>query len=53
MLTVGQILTIANTKMVYLVSIAIFELGSLFCAIAKSVEFLIFGRAVAGVGAAG
>lgn len=34
-------------------SVVIFELGSLFCAISKSVEFLIFGRAVAGVGAAG
>jgi MFS family permease len=38
---------------VYLIAVFIFELGSLFCAIAKSVEFLIFGRAIAGVGAAG
>jgi MFS family permease len=38
---------------VYLISVCIFELGSLFCAIAKSIEFLIFGRAVAGVGGAG
>jgi predicted MFS family arabinose efflux permease len=53
MLAVGQILTIANTKLVYLVSLGIFELGSLFCAVAQSIEFLIFGRAVAGVGAAG
>jgi MFS family permease len=34
-------------------SVFIFELGSLFCAIAKSIDFLIFGRAVAGVGGAG
>ena len=37
----------------YLISVFIFELGSLFCAIAKSINFLIFGRAVAGVGGAG
>jgi MFS family permease len=30
-----------------------FELGSLFCAVAPSVKFLIFGRAVAGMGGAG
>ncbi|PBK58679.1 hypothetical protein ARMSODRAFT_1034428, partial [Armillaria solidipes] len=33
--------------------IAIFEIGSLFCAVAPSVNFLIFGRAFAGVGASG
>lgn len=40
-------------KPVFMASIAIFELGSLFCAVAPSVNFLIFGRAVAGVGAGG
>ena len=30
-----------------------FEVGSLFCGVAPSVNFLIFGRSVAGVGAAG
>lgn len=53
MLLFGRILSLAPVKAVYLLSIAIFELGSLFCAIAPSVNFLIFGRAVAGVGAAG
>ena len=53
MLLFGRILSLAPVKIVYLLSIAIFELGSLFCAIAPSVNFLIFGRAVAGVGAAG
>jgi len=49
----GQYLVIWPTKWVYLMSVFIFELGSLFCAIAKSIDFLIFGRAVAGVGGAG
>jgi len=53
MLFFGKLLSIAAAKPVFLYSIAIFELGSLFCAVAPSVEFLIFGRAVAGVGASG
>jgi MFS family permease len=36
-----------------LVVIALFEIGSLFCGVAPNMPFLIFGRAVAGVGAAG
>lgn len=36
-----------------MVAINIFELGSLFCAIASSVNFLIFGRVIAGIGAGG
>ena len=36
-----------------LVSVTWFEIGSLFCAVAPSVNFLIFGRAVAGMGGAG
>ena len=53
MLFFGKVLAIAPSKVVFLVSIAIFELGSLFCAISPSVNFLIFGRAVAGFGATG
>ncbi|KAJ7670775.1 transporter [Mycena polygramma] len=53
MLFLGKLLAITAPKPVFLVSIAIFELGSLFCAIAPSIDFLIFGRVVAGVGAAG
>lgn len=49
----GGVLTISPIKIVFLISSSIFELGSLFCAIAPSVDFLIFGRAVAGLGAAG
>ncbi|EJD43051.1 transporter [Auricularia subglabra TFB-10046 SS5] len=52
MLTSGQFLTLASTKRIFLISITLFEIGSLICAVAKSVEVLIFGRAFAGVGAA-
>jgi hypothetical protein len=34
-------------------AVTVFEIGSLFCAVAPSVNFLIFGRAVAGMGGAG
>lgn len=53
MLTYGQFLAIAPTKWVYLAAVILFEIGSLFCAVAPNMEFLIFGRAFAGVGAAG
>jgi hypothetical protein len=36
MLPVGQILTVVSTKTVYLVSIGLFELGSLICGVAPS-----------------
>jgi len=49
----GKVLAMSAAKPVFMTSIAIFELGSLFCAVAPSVKFLIFGRAVAGVGAGG
>ncbi|KDQ17239.1 hypothetical protein BOTBODRAFT_105781 [Botryobasidium botryosum FD-172 SS1] len=52
-LTFGQALEIFPAKWVFLFSMALFELGSLLCAVAPSVGFLIFGRAVAGVGAGG
>lgn len=53
MLTFGQILTIASNKWVYLVCIVLFELGSLICGVAPSMNVLIFGRAFQGVGASG
>jgi len=53
MLFFGKLLSIAAAKSVFLYSIGVFALGSLFCAIAPSVDFLIFGRAVAGTGASG
>lgn len=49
----GQLCTLIPVKWIFLVNIAIFELGSLFCAVAPSMNFLIFGRAFAGVGGAG
>lgn len=53
MLTFGQILTIATSKWVYLTCIIIFEVGSLICGVAPSMNVLIFGRAFQGVGASG
>ncbi|RXG41869.1 hypothetical protein VDGE_08061 [Verticillium dahliae] len=40
-------------KISFLISIAIFEVGSLICAVAPTSIALIVGRAIAGVGAAG
>ena len=40
-------------KWVYLIAIAIFELGSLICGVAPNSPALIVGRAIAGVGSAG
>lgn len=40
-------------RRVFFIAVLIFELGSIFCGIATTIEFLIFGRAVAGVGGAG
>ncbi|KIM25825.1 hypothetical protein M408DRAFT_73890 [Serendipita vermifera MAFF 305830] len=49
----GQLLTILPTKWVYLATIFIFEVGSLICGVAPSMNVLILGRAIAGVGASG
>jgi predicted MFS family arabinose efflux permease len=53
MLPVGRFLTIAPPKHVFLASIAVFEIGSLMCALAPSLGVLIAGRAISGCGAAG
>lgn len=53
MLLCGKILTIAPAKIVYLISIFLFEVGSLICALSPSANILIFGRVVCGIGAAG
>jgi MFS family permease len=53
MLFFGRVLAIAPAKTTLVVSIGIFELGSLLCAVAPSVRFLIFARALAGIGGAG
>lgn len=53
MLCVGQLVATLPIKPVYLASIFLFEVGSLLCGVASSMQVLIFGRAVAGCGAAG
>ncbi|KAL5513629.1 hypothetical protein ACEPAH_4028 [Sanghuangporus vaninii] len=53
MLFFGKVLAFEPPKTVFLVSIGIFEVGSLLCAVAPSVNVLIFGRAIAGLGATG
>ncbi|KAG8687678.1 Nucleolar Complex 2 protein, partial [Ceratobasidium sp. 423] len=45
LLLYGQLLIVAPTKWIYVAAVLIFEIGSLFCAVAPSAEFLIFGRA--------
>ncbi|KAF8315117.1 ABC transporter [Clavulina sp. PMI_390] len=49
----GAVISITPTKPVFLVAVTIFELGSLVCGVAPNMNTLIFGRALAGVGAAG
>ncbi|ORY17076.1 major facilitator superfamily domain-containing protein [Clohesyomyces aquaticus] len=49
----GSIYRYFGSKEVYLVSVVIFEVGSILCATASSSSVYIGGRAVAGVGAAG
>jgi hypothetical protein len=47
------ILVHSTTKWVYIFLIFIFELGSLICGVAPTMEVLILGRAIAGVGGGG
>ncbi|KAG8877203.1 hypothetical protein FRB97_003589 [Tulasnella sp. 331] len=53
MLTYGQLLTVASIKWVYIAAVCLFEIGSAICGAAPSMNILIFGRALSGVGAAG
>lgn len=53
MLLFGKILSISSGKIIFLATILTFELGSLLCAVATSVDFLIVGRLISGIGAAG
>jgi MFS family permease len=48
----GRFYTFFSIKLIYLIAIFIFELGSLICAVAQNSVTLIVGRAVAGVGSA-
>ncbi|KAK8081415.1 MFS general substrate transporter [Apiospora saccharicola] len=49
----GNLYKFFNAKTVYLVSLILFEIGSVICAAAPSSATLIFGRAFLGFGAAG
>lgn len=49
----GKLYTHFNIKLVFLLAITCFEIGSLICGAAPSSTALIVGRAVAGLGAAG
>lgn len=49
----SQAMFIFPAKAAIIFAVFIFELGSLICGVAPSMEVLIFGRAVAGLGAAG
>ena len=49
----GRIYTFYSPKWCFLASVALFELGSLICAVAPKSSVFIFGRAVAGVGSSG
>lgn len=51
--TWGKAFKFFDLKYAYLLSIFIFELGSLICGVANSSTTLIVGRAVAGIGGAG
>ena len=48
----GKLYTFFSIKYVYLIAIAIFEIGSAVCGAAPTSKALIIGRAVAGIGAA-
>ena len=49
----GKFYSFFSIKWVFLVALAIFELGSLICGVAPNSIALIVGRAIAGVGSAG
>ncbi|OCK94728.1 putative efflux pump antibiotic resistance protein [Cenococcum geophilum 1.58] len=52
-LVYGKFFTFFSIKLVFLVALCIFELGSIVCATAPHSTALIVGRAIAGLGAAG
>lgn len=49
----GKMYTFYSSKSVYLISLGIFEVGSLVCATTRTSLGLILGRAIAGLGSAG
>ncbi|KAJ5661457.1 uncharacterized protein N7477_009073 [Penicillium maclennaniae] len=49
----GKIYTYYSTKWTYMIALALFEIGSLTCAVTPSSKGLILGRAIAGIGSGG
>ncbi|KAA8643792.1 hypothetical protein EYZ11_005714 [Aspergillus tanneri] len=49
----GKLYTFYSIKWTYIVSLSIFELGSLICGVAPNSTALIIGRAIAGIGSGG
>lgn len=49
----GKIYTYYSTKWTYLIALALFEIGSLTCAVTPTSKGLILGRAIAGIGSGG
>jgi MFS family permease len=49
----GKLYTFYNIKWIYLLSLFIFEIGSLLCGVSPNSTILIIGRAIAGIGGAG
>jgi MFS family permease len=53
MLPIGRFSAIFNAKWLYILSVVIFEAGSAMCGAAPSMNALIIGRMIAGLGAVG
>jgi MFS family permease len=53
MLPIGRFSAIFNAKWLYILSVIIFEAGSAMCGAAPSMNALIIGRMIAGLGAVG
>ncbi|KAJ3068958.1 hypothetical protein HDU98_007936 [Podochytrium sp. JEL0797] len=49
----GKLADLFGRKIVFLFAMVVFEIGSLICGIAPSMDILILGRAVAGIGGGG
>lgn len=49
----GKIYTYCSTKWTYMAALALFEIGSLVCAVTPTSKGLILGRAIAGIGSGG
>ena len=49
----GQLFTLFSIKLVYMMAVLIFEIGSIVCATAPTLNTLIVGRLIAGSGGGG